>query len=242
MLSRTSRTTPPSRPARASKVSWPTSRRSCTSPSTPPPPCTATRRAASPPSSGRGRTTGGATRGAGPATTTTSSRTMSRSRSCSGSVRVRSSRRRARGVARRGRCLRDGRVRVGRLGLGRRPNLPGPVVLLVISCYIYLYRDALGPPRRNPWSGGRPVAGRWPASGRPEARRRRAGGRPVVGLSGRGRPPAGLVGRWPDWSESVRRGWTASGVVGSSRPPVCTSRHQFEDFLACLYASSAQRS
>ena len=51
----------------------------------------------------------------------------------------------------------------------------------------------------------------------------RAGGRPVVGLAGRGRPPAGLVGRWPAWPDAVRRGWTASGVVGSSRPPVCTS-------------------
>ena len=54
----------------------------------------------------------------------------------------------------------------------------------------------------------------------------RAGGRPVVGLAGRGRPPAGLVGRWPAWPDAVRRGWTASGVVGSSRPLVCTSLQQ----------------
>ena len=38
----------------------------------------------------------------------------------------------------------------------------------------------------------------------------RAAGRPVVGLAGRGRPPAGLVGRWPAWPDAVRRGWTAS--------------------------------
>ena len=30
---------------------------------------------------------------------------------------------------------------------------------------------------------------------------------------------------WPAWPDAVRRGWTASGVVGSSRPPVCTSLH-----------------
>ena len=73
----------------------------------------------------------------------------------------------------------------------------------------------------------------------------RAGGRPVVGLAGRGRPPAGLVGRWPAWPDAVRRGWTASGVVGSSRPLVCTSlqrRHRAASGSETLETTSSVHS